>query len=193
MAALDDLLSFPLHESFNHDLAIQRFCPARVEQERGDQWEWDEKEPCSPSDATAVLPCLPASEVDEFVDSFINMDHYDKDETEAFSMVNDDVLMEEDDEFEDFHGGFPGMVPGVEEVSHGVDQGLHLVQCCWLVPRLWGAGTPNLQAQFSHKSGIQLLLLGIHCNESPIALQRDWSPGYHFCRLMQMEHSQTVP
>ncbi|KAE8124529.1 hypothetical protein FH972_019406 [Carpinus fangiana] len=127
MAAMDDLLSFPLHESFNHDLAIRRFCPVRVEQERGDQWEWDEKKPCSPSDATAVLPCLPASEVDEFVDSFINMNHYDKDEIEAYSMVNDDVPKEEDDEIEDFHGGFPGMVPGVEEVSHGVDQGLHLV------------------------------------------------------------------
>lgn len=126
---MDDMLSFHLHESFNHDLAIRRFCPARVEQEQG-EWEWDEKKPCSPSDATAV-PCLPASEVDEFVDSFINMDHYDKDEIETFSMVNDDVYgdvpMEEDDEFEDFHGGFTEMVPGVEEVSHGVDQGLHLV------------------------------------------------------------------
>lgn len=125
------------HESFNHDLAIRRFCPARVEQEQGDQWEWDEKklpinefDPSSPSDDT-TLPCLPASEVDEFVDSFINMDHCDKDEIETFSMVNDVVygdvpmmmMMMEEDELEMSRE----MVPGVEEMSHGVDQGLHLV------------------------------------------------------------------
>ncbi|XP_062170128.1 GRAS family protein RAD1-like [Alnus glutinosa] len=123
------------NESFNHDLAIRRFCPARVEQEQG-EWEWDEKklpinefdDLSSPSDAT-TLPCLPASEVDEFVDSFINMDHCDKDEIETFSVVNDvygDVpmmMMMEEDELEMSHE----MVPGVEEMSRGVDQGLHLV------------------------------------------------------------------
>lgn len=104
MAALNGWLSFPFHESFNHGLAIRRFCPAGVEQEQEQgAWEWDEFDLSSPSDATA-LPCLPASEVDEFVDSFINM--------------------EEDDEFE----AFGEMAPAVGEViSHGVDQGLHLV------------------------------------------------------------------
>ncbi|KAH7528078.1 GRAS family protein RAD1 [Ziziphus jujuba] len=156
-------LSFPSHESFNHDLAIRRFCPARVEQEQGGGGEWEEilneiDELCLPSDTTGISPCLAASEVDEFVDSIINMDHYEKDdyinnslaenqsnldcfhdEMEMFSMENDvygsDVLtMIEGDEMEsaisgsaeDF-GGAPDMVPRVAEVSHGVDQGLHLV------------------------------------------------------------------
>ncbi|XP_021834045.1 DELLA protein RGL1-like [Prunus avium] len=148
-------LSFPFHESLNHDQAIRRFCPARVEQEQGGEWEeiLNEIEISSPSETTSP-PCLPASEVDDFVDSFINMDHcrdddiqssekqqsfdyYDQDGMETFSMVDDmygDVLMmmEGDDMemgglAEDFGVGETNMVPSVEEVSHGVDQGLHLV------------------------------------------------------------------
>ncbi|PQQ02472.1 hypothetical protein Pyn_03351 [Prunus yedoensis var. nudiflora] len=113
----------------------------------------NEIEISSPSETTSP-PCLPASEVDDFVDSFINMDHcrdddiqssekqqsfdyYDQDGMETFSMVDDmygDVLMmmEGDDMemgglAEDFGVGETNMVPSVEEVSHGVDQGLHLV------------------------------------------------------------------
>ncbi|KAF5477320.1 hypothetical protein F2P56_003969 [Juglans regia] len=157
MAAMNGWLSFPLDDSFNHDLAIRRFCPERVEQEQG-AWEleWEEKlmndefEMCSPSDTTTT-PCLAASEVDDFVDSFINMDHCDKDcnnlldehqnfdhfhyEIETFPGVDDvygDVSMmigdelEMSDSIEDL-----GVVPdeimlGVED-SNGVDQGLHLV------------------------------------------------------------------
>lgn len=73
--------SFPLHENLDHDLAIRRFCPARVEQEQGEcEWEdelLNELELCFSSNSTTI-PCLPAPEVDEFVDSCVNMDHYEK-------------------------------------------------------------------------------------------------------------------
>ncbi|XP_062012104.1 GRAS family protein RAD1-like [Rosa rugosa] len=156
-------LSFPIHGSLNHDLAIRRFCPERLEQEQGGgEWEeiLNEIQFCSPSDDSTSTPCLPASEVDEFVDSFINMDHckdiddndyqslekqqssfdYFQDGIQTFSMVDDlygDVMMmmEGDDQMEmcgsveDFGvvDDQTTMVPSVEEVSHGVDQGLHLV------------------------------------------------------------------
>ncbi|XVF33818.1 hypothetical protein REPUB_Repub18cG0003400 [Reevesia pubescens] len=155
MEGINGWLSFPLHESFNHDFAIRRFCPARVELEQGDQLEeaMNEIESFSPDDENST-PHLAASEVDDFVDSFINMDddddgddkdahnsnkhqnfHHFQDEIEAFSTVNDGFgdapMMFEGDELEmsgsceDF--GVHEMVPSIEEVSHGVDQGLHLV------------------------------------------------------------------
>lgn len=162
MEDFNSWLSFPIHGSLNHDLAIRRFCPARVELEQGGGGEWEEMlnaiEYCSPSDDTTTTPCLPASEVDEFVDSFINMDHckdidddyqsqekqqssfdYFQDGIQTFSMVDDlygDVMMmmEGDDQMEmcgsveDFGAvDRTNVVPSVEEVNHGVDQGLHLV------------------------------------------------------------------
>lgn len=155
MAALNGWSSFPMHDNLDHDLAIRRFCPARVEQEHGEcEWEdelLNELELCSPSNTTTI-PCLPAPEVDEFVDSCINMDHYEKEcsnlqhdfdlfqeEMETFSLVNDvygdaSMMIEGDGfemsgSFEDFGVLDPEMVPSVqEEVSHGdLNQGLHLV------------------------------------------------------------------
>ncbi|XP_065630066.1 GRAS family protein RAD1 isoform X2 [Quercus suber] len=155
MAALNGWSSFPMHDNLDHDLAIRRFCPARVEQEHGEcEWEdelLNELELCSPSNTTTI-PCLPAPEVDKFVDSCINMDHYEiegsnlqhdfdlfQEETETFSLVNnvygDASMMIEGDglemsgSFEDFGVLDPEMVPSVqEEVSHGdLNQGLHLV------------------------------------------------------------------
>ena len=153
MEDINGWLSFPLYESFNHDFAIRRFCPARVELEQGELEEAMnyEIESFSPDDATST-PNLAASEVDDFVDSFINMDddgaHKDdqnskkhpnflhfQDEIEAFSMVNDDFgdasMMIEGDELEMSSScenfGVHEMVPSVEEANHGVDQGLHLV------------------------------------------------------------------
>ncbi|KAL6201827.1 hypothetical protein ACLB2K_025539 [Fragaria x ananassa] len=156
-------LSFPIHESLNHDLAIRRFCPARLEQEQGGgEWEeiLNEIGFYSPSNDSTTTPCLPASEVDEFVDSIINMDHckdvnddyhqslekqqssfdYFQGGMQTFSMEYDlygDVMMmmDGDDQMEmcgtveDFGvvDDQTSMVPSVEEVSHGVDQGLHLV------------------------------------------------------------------
>ncbi|PPD89152.1 hypothetical protein GOBAR_DD13909 [Gossypium barbadense] len=105
-----------LYESFNHDFAIRRFCSARVELE---QWELgdamnNEIEPFFPDDEIST-PHLAASE----------------DKIEAFSIVNDDSLMIEGDELEMSSScedlGANEMVPSIEEVSHGVDQGLHLV------------------------------------------------------------------
>ncbi|XP_022735291.1 DELLA protein RGL1-like [Durio zibethinus] len=152
MEGINGWLSFPLYESFNHDFAIRRFCPARVELEQVELEEAMnyEVESFSPDDGTST-PHLAASEVDDFVDSFINMDDdgddkddhnsrkqqifHLQDEIEAFSVVNDDFgdasMMIEGDELEmcgsceDF--GVHEMVPSVEEASHGVDQGLHLV------------------------------------------------------------------
>ena len=140
--------------SLNHDLAIRRFCPARVEEEQG-EWEEILKEIdlCSPTDTTST-PCLEAWEIDEFVDSFINMEHNDINDNnkespgeeqlglEMFSMANNAALenvpmslegdnMEiGDSPVEAFRVNDdvnPDMLPSVEEVSHGVDQGLHLV------------------------------------------------------------------
>ncbi|EXB37529.1 hypothetical protein L484_004060 [Morus notabilis] len=150
----DNWISFPSNKimSFNHDLAIRRFCPARVEEEQG-EWEeiFHEIELCSPTDTTST-PCLAASEIDEFVESIINTDHYDNsgiespgeqrigNEMEMFSMANNGVyedvpmMLEGDDNLEisgspveDFRVNVSNVVPSVEEVSHGVDQGLHLV------------------------------------------------------------------
>ncbi|EEF48764.1 DELLA protein GAI1, putative [Ricinus communis] len=167
MEAMNGWLSFPMYESFNHDLAIRRFCPARMEQEQGSgEWEetvMNEFELLSPSDdATSTPHDLAASEVDELVDSFINVDHQDNghddhhqspddleyqdhfdhfqhDEmVETFSMLNDifvDVpMMIGGGDLEMSTGSIensaavgPGMVPSMEEVSYGVDRGLHLV------------------------------------------------------------------
>ncbi|XP_061354890.1 GRAS family protein RAD1-like [Gastrolobium bilobum] len=107
-------LSFYMDVSVNHDSAIRRFCPERMEHEQGGEWQdqevvLNEIELCS-SDATST-PCLASSEVDDFVDSFINMDQYeydnvdqesqekhqnfdhfvvnDEDEADAYSVVND--------------------------------------------------------------------------------------------------------
>jgi len=68
------LLSSYLNESVNHDFAIRRYCPARMEQDQ-EGVVFDDTELCS-SDAST--PCLASSEVDDFVDSFINMDQYEK-------------------------------------------------------------------------------------------------------------------
>jgi|UniRef100_A0A2N9E9H6 hypothetical protein len=160
MEALNGWLSSSLHDNLNHDLAIRKFCPARVEQELG-EWEWEEEllmnepELCSlyNTTTTTTTPFLPAPEVDEFVESCINMDHYEKEycsnlqhdfdkfqeEMETFSMVNDvygnaSMMIEGDGlelsgSFEEFGVLVPEMVPSVqEEVNHGdVNQGLHLV------------------------------------------------------------------
>lgn len=136
-------LSFPFHnENLNHELAIRRFCPARLEQEQGerDQWEFDGlnemDQPWSTYDAVSP-PCLAASEEDEFVHGFINMDGYDNfddnckaplesqqgfdhgfrgDEAiDMFEMVNEE---------EDL--GVGGGI-STDMVSHSVDEGLQLV------------------------------------------------------------------
>lgn len=115
MQDINGWLSFYVNEDVNHDFAIRRYCPARVEQEQGGECQdqeaivFDDAELCF-SDATSSTPCLASSEVDDFVDSFINMDQCeyknedqgsqekhqsfdrfgvnDEDEADAYSMVN---------------------------------------------------------------------------------------------------------
>ncbi|XVF78018.1 hypothetical protein PTKIN_Ptkin14bG0094400 [Pterospermum kingtungense] len=141
MEDINGWLSFPLYENFNQDFAIRRFCPARLELEQG---ELEEAMNYEIDDETST-PVLAASEVDDFVDSFINMDddgdgdgdgkadpNSEKHQSfqhfqEPLLMVNNDFgdELERSGSCEDF--GVHEMVPSVEEVSHGVDQGLHLV------------------------------------------------------------------
>ncbi|KAM2392973.1 hypothetical protein FF1_035957 [Malus domestica] len=149
-------LSFPLHENLNHDLAIRRFCPARVEQEQGGGGggEWDEmlnEIEFSSSSHTTSTPCLPPSDVDEFVDSFINMDHciddhdiqsmekqqssssieyFDQDGIETFSMADDlygDVLMmmDEEDDHVDMSGLAEDFWVAKTEMMPGVEVASH--------------------------------------------------------------------
>ncbi|KAK4285663.1 hypothetical protein QN277_002332 [Acacia crassicarpa] len=83
-------LSFSMNENPNHDFAIRRFCPARIEEQEQVDLCQDQQEPppvapdeteLSSSDAaTPSTPCLASSDVDEFVDSFINMDQPDDNE-----------------------------------------------------------------------------------------------------------------
>ncbi|GAV73502.1 GRAS domain-containing protein [Cephalotus follicularis] len=138
---MDGWLSVPIHESFNHDLAIRRFCPARVELERG-EWEGTLNQIQSFCPADTITTPLAASEVDEFVDSFFNKNDDDdgnkstekqqdfrhfQGEIYPFSVSNDVYgdEMEMGASLEDL--GVGETVPSVEDVSHGVDQGLHLV------------------------------------------------------------------
>ncbi|XP_030526393.2 GRAS family protein RAD1-like [Rhodamnia argentea] len=96
MEALDGWLHFPMHhDSINHDFALRRFCPARLEQEQGQPGQWEEEDDtlwiqihphCSPNRGPDNTPHLASSsEVDEFVDSFINMeDHHIHDNVGEF-------------------------------------------------------------------------------------------------------------
>ncbi|KAI4333290.1 hypothetical protein L6164_018120 [Bauhinia variegata] len=123
MEDINNWLSFHLNEGINHDFAIRRFCPARMEQEQKEEFQEQEalvdETDLYSSDATSTTPCLASSEVDDFVDSFINMDHYEnedcrspekrksfdhfQDETEAYFMANDNfygdvpIAMEEEE------------------------------------------------------------------------------------------------
>ncbi|XP_061351632.1 GRAS family protein RAD1-like [Gastrolobium bilobum] len=158
MEDLNSWLSFYMNESANHEHAIRRFCPARMEQDQREECQDQEAvineiELCS-SDSTST-PCLASSEVDDFVDSFINMDQYkyenedqeslekhqsfdhfvvnDEDGIDTFSMVNDayghvPINMEDKElEMSGSFGAIPDLVHSVEEADLGMDQGLDLV------------------------------------------------------------------
>ncbi|KDP25074.1 hypothetical protein JCGZ_22609 [Jatropha curcas] len=143
MEAMNGRLSFSMHESLNHDFAIRRFCPARMEQEQGVELEetiiMNDFELLSSCDDTISNPHLAASEVDELVDSFINVDQLqdiDNDNHQSPKKFQDEIMdafpmVEGGDELEMRSGSYIYEemvgVPSVEEESHGVDQGLHLV------------------------------------------------------------------
>ncbi|WCJ37077.1 GRAS family transcription factor [Euphorbia peplus] len=134
----------------DQEFAIRRFCPARMELEQnggGDHqwWDYDDEAMVMMSEFQELLS--PSSqEIDQLVDSFfINVDQDMKDDDEqnidemlTFSMLEDvfidvDPMVLNGDELE--FGNDPNgdpieevlASPTVEEVSHGVDQGLHLV------------------------------------------------------------------
>nr|KYP34491.1 DELLA protein GAI1 [Cajanus cajan] len=124
MEGINRWLSFYVNESVNHDFAIRRYCPARMEQEQGGECQDQEAlvfydtELCS-SDATSSTPCLASSEVDDFVDSFINMDQYgyenegQGEKHQSFDLAKDDA---DADAYSMVNGVF-GYVPTTMEDS----------------------------------------------------------------------------
>ncbi|KAM7269810.1 hypothetical protein ACFE04_025307 [Oxalis oulophora] len=120
---------------FPEDFAIRKFCPARIEEEQGD---WDEIfkdiEMLSTSDSSTIdTPHLTSSsELDEFADSFFNLEYKttsnDNNQISVMETEMFDQFQDETDMF--FINGFEDdVVPSVEDISsHGVvDRGLHLV------------------------------------------------------------------
>lgn len=128
-------LSFPINDHLlNQDLAIRRFCPARVEQEQGstvgEQYCGDQEEEddrfydhisvlWSPTHHTSTCgtPHLPTSEKEEeqFVDSFFNTDCYSPEEEQHHSLfdhntfLQDNFSMSIDDIYQD---NIPSMIKG---------------------------------------------------------------------------------
>lgn len=153
------------HEILIHDHAIRRFCPARMEQEQQQEqglsslpstwYNWNEYETEGLLEVDPDHSSPSASEVDQFVDSFFNTDHFE----DAFHSLDvapafrSDHRLEEGDtgsfvgDYNDRYGDVMVDVnmsdqnspvdravqeeplPGPLEmsVSHGVDRGLHLV------------------------------------------------------------------
>jgi len=161
------LLSSYLNQSVNHDFAIRRYCPARMEQEQGGECQDQEgvvfddtTELCSSDDST---PCLASSEVDDFVDSFINMDEYEKadqgyQEKHHQSFGHFVVSNDEDEADEHSFGYLPTTMEdsevAISEFVHcaqegklGVDQGLELVHMILACAEAVGC-RDNQQAQF---------------------------------------------
>lgn len=158
MEDLNMWLSFYMNESVNLDFPIRRFCPARMEQDQEGECHdqetiLDDVELCT-FDTTTTSCLLPSSEVDDFVDSFINMDQYSDHESQEKNhqsqsfdhnfLVNDDVFgydptTMEDEELEicenttitmedeevEMNGNF-GAIPQ-SQASLGMNQGLDLV------------------------------------------------------------------
>lgn len=99
-----------------------------MEQEQGGEWQDQEAavvfydtELCS-SDATSSTPCLASSEVDDFVDSFINMDQYeyvneDQGFQEKHRSFDHFVVNDEDDAYSMVNGGVFEYVPTTLEDS----------------------------------------------------------------------------
>ncbi|XP_073051598.1 GRAS family protein RAD1-like [Primulina eburnea] len=144
---------FPTLENFDQDSAIRQFCPARVEQEQGEEWggiSQDEEMDMWPTCMDGVIE-LPPTEVEEIVDTFFNVECFERDNANKssdggndifggfqeesplqFSILDDfcyeaDVpLMIEEDETKDY-GLFVPCESAGYEMTDGVDQGLQLV------------------------------------------------------------------
>lgn len=173
-----------MDDTLNHELAIRRFCPARLEQEQGvsDQLGIDIVNDSSfspPHDHNYIYPTvtthsLPASEIDDFVDSFINMDHHggqyddhdhrnDDDGNKSCQVKtqyfidhhhHDHLHQQNLNAGGDYNGYSPMMMTGGDHhevdhmygscVSHGVDQGLHLVHLLLACAEAVGCRDTNL-------------------------------------------------
>ncbi|KAH1052778.1 hypothetical protein GLYMA_08G237300v4 [Glycine max] len=108
MEDINRWLSFYVNGSVNHDFAIRKYCPARMEQEQRGEWQDQEAavvfydtELCSSSDATGgSTPCLVSSEYEYENENqgsqekhHQSFDHFVvNDEDDAYSMVNGGVF-----------------------------------------------------------------------------------------------------
>ncbi|XP_050222956.1 GRAS family protein RAD1-like [Mercurialis annua] len=142
MEAINGRHSFAVCESFNHDLAIRKFCPARMEQQNGEDEYYSEETVFNEFDLI-LSPChddVAASEVDQLVDSFINVDHHDHspDQTHQNHFQDEMIMMDMFSSSGDVSGDVPMMIDVDEfETTNecmedfgavpSVDQGLHLV------------------------------------------------------------------
>ncbi|KAL8096568.1 GRAS family protein RAD1-like [Apium graveolens] len=152
LEAMNTWLSFPSPKSLNQDSAIRQFCPARIEQEQEEceeeTYTLDEAELWLSSDGISAE--MQAYEEELFVDSFFNTECHTNEhlnnKQEPFEQFHDDhenftmtvdydyipMMVEEDELVMSNSCEDPGLIAedtpdAVEEVCHGVDQGLHLV------------------------------------------------------------------
>ncbi|CAA2974928.1 DELLA RGL1-like [Olea europaea subsp. europaea] len=155
MEAINGSLPFPMYENLNQDSAIRQFCAARVQQEQGGEWGEIllEMDLCPHFDCT---PPLATSEVEEIVDSFFNVECYEKDNANKSSDDENGLLnqypeegLQDFSEIDGFYydGDVPMMMTKEGEleecgscndlgfctimepsIKDVVDQGLHLVQ-----------------------------------------------------------------
>ncbi|PIN04940.1 hypothetical protein CDL12_22526 [Handroanthus impetiginosus] len=145
-AMMNQWLTVPTFKNLNQNSAIRQFCPARVEQEQVGEWgeELLEEELEIWPHYVNETPQLAPSEVEEIVDTFFNVECYQKDNTDKFqeegpqdfSLIDDvyygstDPMIIEGDELEGCSPSDDLVLLGnhVENViTIGVDQGLHLV------------------------------------------------------------------
>lgn len=138
-------VSFSMNENLNHEFAIRRYCPERMEQEQGDQSLCHHQYVAT---KTQEIPDheteLSSSDVDDFVDSFINVDHHNDDHDDEYANVEDqyqepqenhhhqtfDQFMVEDDGDHEIDPNFMMMneeAHGYVKSELGMDQGLDLV------------------------------------------------------------------
>ncbi|XP_004516250.2 GRAS family protein RAD1-like [Cicer arietinum] len=202
-------LSFYMDESINHDFPIRRFCPARMDQDQEGEFHdqetvLDEIELCT-------------SEIDDFVDSFINMDPYedqeesleekkhqsfdhfivneDNDDGDAYSMmVINDVIgyvptIMEDEELEICENTTINMESKDEEqaIRLGMNQGLDLVHTLLACAEAVGC-------RDTHQANLLLNKIWSLANPSGDSLQR---VSYCFakglkCRLSLYPHNNVL-
>ncbi|KAH1238343.1 DELLA protein GAIP [Glycine max] len=189
MEDINRWLSFYVNGSVNHDFAIRKYCPARMEQEQGGEWQDQEAavvfydtELCSSSDATGgSTPCLVSSEVDDFVDGFYEYENENQGSQEKHHQSFDHfVVNDEDDAYSMVNGGVFEYVPTTLEDSElEIHEALTTtmweeeVQICgsfgaipeltWPVLKLWDVETTNKQSCCLEEFGLWQVLQETRC------------------------------